>query len=145
MLMSMEAVASREVVRLGNQLLEFETEERNRPLRGLPEKLLKTKGRKIKVDQDADEHGSSRLTGGRAAQQSTSRIQNGRTKTSLAGITREVAENKGTAFWGRRGFASSSLPETRLLRILGLFVREPLSVLCRSKSAVLSRAYVHFL
>jgi hypothetical protein len=44
MLMSMEEVASREVVRLGNQLLEFETEERNRPLRGLPEKLLKTKG-----------------------------------------------------------------------------------------------------
>ena len=43
--MSMEAVTSREVVRLSNQLLEFRLEQRNRPLRGLPEKLLKTKGR----------------------------------------------------------------------------------------------------
>jgi hypothetical protein len=28
-------------------------------LRGLPEKLLKTKERKIKADEDADEYGSS--------------------------------------------------------------------------------------
>ncbi len=53
MLMSMEEVASREVVRLGNQLLEFETEERNRPLRGLPEKLLKTKGQHFGADEDS--------------------------------------------------------------------------------------------
>ena len=51
--MSMEEVASREVVRLGNQLLEFETEERNRPLRGLPEKLLKTKGQHFGADEDS--------------------------------------------------------------------------------------------
>jgi hypothetical protein len=42
--MSMEAVTSCEVVRVSNELLEFRTEQRNRPLRGLPEKLLKTKG-----------------------------------------------------------------------------------------------------
>ena len=96
MLMSMEEVASREVVRLGNQLLEFETEERNRPLRGLPEKLLKTKGRQIKADKNADEYGISRLAWGFVAEPSASQVRNRRTKSSLAGITREVAENKGT-------------------------------------------------
>ena len=54
MQMSMELVASRGVLWPSHQLLKFETGKRNRPLRGLPEKLLKTKGRKIKVDQNAD-------------------------------------------------------------------------------------------
>ena len=54
MQMSMELVASRGVLWPSHQLLKFETGKRNRPLRGLPEKLLKTKERKIKVDQNAD-------------------------------------------------------------------------------------------
>jgi len=47
-LLSMEAVTSREVLRLNNQLFKFEKAERNRPLTGLPEKPLKTKGQQGK-------------------------------------------------------------------------------------------------
>ena len=36
------------------------TGTRNRPSRGLPEKLLKTKGRKMRVDQNADEFAGGR-------------------------------------------------------------------------------------
>jgi hypothetical protein len=42
-MISLKATASRGVLWLSSQLVGFETEERNRPLRGLPEKLLKTK------------------------------------------------------------------------------------------------------
>ena len=58
-MISLKATASRGVLWLSRQLVGFETEERNRPLRGLPEKLLKTKELKIKADEDADEYGSS--------------------------------------------------------------------------------------
>ena len=53
-MISLKATASRGVLWPSHQLLKFETDQRNRPLRGLPEKLLKTKERKIKVDQNAD-------------------------------------------------------------------------------------------
>jgi hypothetical protein len=57
-LMSIEAVTSREVCRLGNEFLELEQEERNRPLTGLPEKMLKTKGDRIGECENAgDEPG----------------------------------------------------------------------------------------
>jgi len=65
----MEVVTSPGVLRLSNQLLEFEVEQRNPSLRGLPEKLLKTKERQIKADEDADEYGSSHFVRGRAGQQ----------------------------------------------------------------------------
>ena len=66
---SMELVASRGVLWPSHHLLKFETGKRNRPLRGLPEKLLKTKERKIKADEDADEYGSSHFVRGHAGQQ----------------------------------------------------------------------------
>jgi hypothetical protein len=46
-LMSIEAVTSREVCRLSTNFLDLEQEERKRPLTGLPEKMLKTKGDRI--------------------------------------------------------------------------------------------------
>jgi hypothetical protein len=46
-LMSIEAVTSRKVCRLSYEFLELEQDERNRPLTGLPEKVLKTKGDRI--------------------------------------------------------------------------------------------------
>jgi len=55
-LLSMQAVASREVLRLTNQLFEFEIEERNRPLTGLPEKLSKTKGQQVRAERDFEGH-----------------------------------------------------------------------------------------
>jgi hypothetical protein len=102
-MISLKAVTSCEVARLSRQLLEFETEERNRPLRGLPEKLLKTKEGQIKADKNAEEYGISRLAWGFVAEPSSSQVRNWETKSSLAGITREVAENKGTENQGGRG------------------------------------------
>ena len=99
LLMSMEEVTSREVLRLSNQLLEFETEERNRPLRGLPEKLLKKKGKNFRGDEDFDDRpgGWTRPAGTKPLKEAELTVgdKTGEGRTSYMGITPESNENKG--------------------------------------------------
>jgi hypothetical protein len=98
-LQSMEEVTSREIFRIGSQLLEIEAGERERPLTGLPEKVLKTKGERIRTDEDFNGHpeGSTFPPGIRESKETDLTLRNGtrERKTSYAGITPESIENKG--------------------------------------------------
>ena len=63
-LMSIEAVTSREVIRICNELFEIEAEERNRPLTELPQNVLKTQGDKIKADENLAENPATHFPSG---------------------------------------------------------------------------------
>jgi len=60
-LMSIEAVTSRKMLRICNELFKLEAEERNRPLTGLPEKMLKTKGDQIGQEQNMEKSRATRF------------------------------------------------------------------------------------
>ena len=63
-LMSIEAVTSREVIRICNELFEIEAEERNRPLTELPQNVLKTQGDKIEANEDLAENPATHFPSG---------------------------------------------------------------------------------
>jgi hypothetical protein len=97
-LMSIEAVTSREVCRLCNEFFELEQEERNRPLPGLPQNVMKTKGGQIEADENLAEDPATHLPSGIGASE-RGRLDRGKRdfeaqKTSYAGITPECIENK---------------------------------------------------
>ena len=66
-LMTIEAVTSREVRRICNELFELEQEERKRPLTGLPEKVLKTKAEQFGADANPAKNPPTDLSSGTAA------------------------------------------------------------------------------